>query len=172
MTKNEIRQLMISRRNELSAQEVARRSADLVEKLIRDYRFIVADMVAIYEPINNEVDLRALYQTGKRFALPKVTGLHMHFIELTPETELVRSSFGILEPRDGPLVDDDIDLLLVPTLALDHKHYRIGFGKGYYDRFLAIHKPKMTLGVIYDFQLIDGFDHHELDIALDGVLIA
>jgi len=172
MTKNEIRQLMIAKRSALSAQEAARRSADLVEKFVRDYRFIVADMVALYEPINNEVDLRALYNSGKRFALPKVVGPHMHFIELTPETKLVRSSFGILEPDDGLVVDDQIDLLLVPTLALDHKHYRIGFGKGYYDRFLAIHKPKMTLGVIYDFQLVDRFDHHKFDIPLDGVLIA
>lgn len=172
MTKTEIRQMMIAKRTAMETRDVKLRSHALVEKLLRDYRFIVADIVAIYEPINNEVDLRGLYHTGKRFALPKVVGTDMHFIEITAETELVRSSFGILEPRDGRIVDDHIDLLLVPTLALDRNYYRIGFGKGYYDRFLAAHKPKMTLGVVYDFQLIDGFDHHKFDIPLDGALIA
>jgi 5-formyltetrahydrofolate cyclo-ligase len=172
MTKTELRQMMIAKRTVMKTHDVKLRSQALVEKLMRDYRFIVADIVAIYEPINNEVDLRGLYQTSKRFALPKVVGTDMHFIEITTETELVRSSFGILEPRDGRIVDDNIDLLLVPTLALDRNYYRIGFGKGYYDRFLAAHKPKMTLGVVYDFQLIDGFDHHKFDIPLDGALIA
>lgn len=172
MDKQTIRQMMIQKRNLLTIDEVNTRSQLLINKLLVDQRFINSHLVAIYEPINNEVDLRSIYQSGKRIALPRVDGPHLHFIETTPNTKLIRSPFGILEPSDGLIVDDEIDLLLVPSLALDKNNYRVGFGKGYYDRFLAKHKPAIALGVIYDFQLLDHFPHHELDIALDGMLIA
>lgn len=172
MTKDEIRQQMITKRNALSDEETASRSSMLIAKIKNDPRFHSANLIALYEPINHEVDLRELYKSNKRYALPKVFGLDMHFIEINDKTRLVRSSFGILEPVDGPIVDDELDLLLVPTLALDKNYYRIGFGKGYYDRFLAKHKPRCTLGVIYDFQLFESFSHHGADIPLDGALIA
>lgn len=172
MNKAEIRQLMIKKRQALTREEVARRSRALVERITLDPRFIAAKTVAMYQPLGNEVDLRALMKTGKRIAFPKVEGLTMHFYAVTSKTRYVQSQFGILEPVDGVIVDDEIDLLLAPTLALSHNCYRIGFGKGYYDRFLTVHHPKLTIGVIYDFQLVDEFETHAGDVPLDDVYIA
>ncbi len=172
LSKNEIRVAMISKRNALTEEEVTKRSSQLVTRIINDPIFINSCVIALYEPINHEVDLRALFQVNKRFALPKVSGTELHFYEINDKTRLIRSSFGILEPENGLIVDNEIELLLVPALALDHHYYRVGFGKGYYDRFLAKHHPLHTRGVVYDFQLVDDFPLNEHDIALGGVYIA
>ncbi len=167
--KTELRTRMIQTRLALSMNDVKHRSAVLVNRIRRTKMFKEAHLVALYYPIRHEVDLRSLFDSEKRIALPKVVDGQLHFIEITADTELVTSAFGIKEPQSGPFVDDQIDLLLVPAIAMDKDHYRIGYGKGFFDMFLTAHHPRRSYGVIYDFQLVDAFPHEEYDIPLDGV---
>jgi len=170
--KQTLRDMLIQKRLALSMAEVHRRSAQLVKTILEHPSYRHAELVALYYPISHEVDLRSLFSLGNRIALPKIYGGEMHFLEIGPATLLETSRFGIKEPINGQVVDDQIDLLLVPSIAIDAKFYRIGYGKGYFDRFLALHHPKTSLGVVYDFQLVKHFDHSDTDIPLDGVLIA
>ncbi|HAV20149.1 MAG TPA: 5-formyltetrahydrofolate cyclo-ligase [Firmicutes bacterium] len=170
-SKESIRSLILAQRNALSESEVASRSG-VIANMIKEHPFFInAKMVALYYPLGKEVDLWKLVETNKHLALPKVIGDELHFIEVTSKTLLIKSSFGIMEPVAGSYVDHDIDLLLVPTVALDNEYYRIGFGKGYYDRFLAKIRPPHVMAVIYDFQLIDDSLHQHYDVPLDGYFI-
>ena len=167
-----MRDALIQKRLALSMTEVHRRSSQLVKAILELPAYRQAELVALYYPISHEVDLRSLFSLGKRIALPKIIGGEMHFLEIGPATLLETSRFGIKEPVTGQIVDDQIDFLLVPSIAIDETYFRIGYGKGYFDRFLALHHPKTSLGVIYDFQLVKHFQHSDTDIPLDGVLIA
>lgn len=167
-SKDQIRQRMIQTRNALSPNEVAVRSQAIVKRIVDHPAYQEAKMIGLYYPFANEVDLLPLLQSGKRIALPKVVGSDLHFIELTPDTPLAKSSFGIVEPAFGPYVEERIDLLLVPALAVDAAHYRIGFGKGYYDRFLKNKRPPFVYGVVYGFQYVASLPHEDHDVPLDG----
>jgi len=169
--KQQWRDNLIQRRLALPMVEVRRRSAAIVAKIRQASFFLDAKLVALYYPINHEVDLRALFKSDKRIALPKIVDGEMHFIEIDSFTDLETSRFGIKEPIKGPIVDDEIDLLLVPSIAIDKENYRIGYGKAYFDRYLAKHKTKHKYGIIYDFQLVSSFEHGPQDIPLDGALI-
>jgi 5-formyltetrahydrofolate cyclo-ligase len=170
-SKDQIRQRIIQLRKALTPDEVRTRSQAIVQDILAHPAFRQSKLIGVYYPFSNEVDLRALFHSGKRIALPKVVGLDLHFIELTPDTPVAISSFGIVEPAFGPEVDDLIELLLVPALAVDSSYYRIGFGKGYYDRFLKNKRPPFVYGVVYDFQYFESIPHAAHDVPLDGCFI-
>ena len=80
---------------------------------------------------------------------------------------------GIPEPvADGPVADDPTALVLMPGLAFDHEGHRIGYGGGFYDKFLAQEPNHPTLALCYDFQMMEHLDTEEFDIPVDCVLWA
>ena len=170
-TKQELRDRMKQARAALSRKEIIERSLYAIEQIQQDFRFINAKTVAIYYPFAHEVDLLNLTKNDKRFALPKVNGSEMNFIEFKADSTLSRSPIGIYEPIDGTCLDGQIDLMLVPALVVDKDYYRVGHGKGYYDRYLSKYRPRHVIAVIYDFQFVKAFHHREHDIPLDDVII-
>jgi 5-formyltetrahydrofolate cyclo-ligase len=136
-----------------------RKSELIAERVFGDPDFIAARTVALYKSLSSEVctDLiisRALGQ-GKRVVLPKVFGDTMRFFEIREGEALQKSSFGVLEPAGEEsryVAPGEIDLVLVPGLCFDRGGNRLGFGRGYYDRFLALTEAK-TVGLCFDEQL-------------------
>lgn len=167
MEKNLIRQQMLAKRAQLSSENVVQLSEIMINKIQKDPDFITAKVVAIYHPIQNEIDLRTLYQKNKVFLLPKIEENELSFYKWSPSDQLQKSTFGILEPTTKHKFNQRIDLILVPALAIDRHNNRIGYGKGYYDRFLKTHPYGKTIGVIYDFQEVDSIDREEHDQILD-----
>lgn len=92
------------------------------------------------------------------------------FARLTPNTELVKTAIGILEPVAEPIVSvDALDVLLLPLLSIDKHGYRLGYGGGFYDRLLTVNPP-LLIGVGYHAQLSTALPHDSWDIPLDGFL--
>lgn len=168
--KSEIRKQMISKRNQMQSHTLKEHNEKIIEKIKADDRFQNASCIGIYYPMQNEVNLLPLTSVHKKFAFPKVESDGIHFYELDPKTSFKKSGFGVMEPQAGRRCDEEIDLLLVPALAISKAGYRIGFGKGYYDQFLSKIRPKHVIGVIYDFQEIDAFDHASYDQKIDGYI--
>ncbi|HPX61722.1 MAG TPA: 5-formyltetrahydrofolate cyclo-ligase [Deltaproteobacteria bacterium] len=162
MPKQTLRQQMLKLRRAMSVDEwrVASREAQQLLMELDEYRG--AACVALYAPLQNEVDTLLVrdsaFADGKRVLYPVVSG-HGMVMRQAHSAEMFRQgSFGILEPvgSDDHQADEP-DLIVVPGVAFDRNGHRIGFGKGYYDRFLRNPGLKACLvGFCHEFQLIDG----------------
>jgi 5-formyltetrahydrofolate cyclo-ligase len=82
------------------------------------------------------------------------------------QIDLQKNLYNILEPKEGALYDGEVDLVLVPLLAFDEQGYRVGYGKGFYDRFLA-NLHTRTIGLSFFGPVTKIHDLHEKDIKLD-----
>jgi len=123
--------------------EKEKKSAVITEKLIQTPAYRDARVVALYQSMRTEVDTAAIIghalAAGKTVALPRVTQEGLKFYRIAQGEALIRSPFGVDEPAGDPakLVDKGkIDLVVVPGVCFDGERNRMGYGKGYYDRFL------------------------------------
>ena len=175
MDKRELRRIIGEKKRALSAREIEQRSAALAEKLFQTDTYRWARSLYGYLSFNQEVRTRPILQRawadGKRVAVPKVIGDEMHFIWLGSFDDLSEGRFGILEPTaDGPVADDDTALVLMPGLAFDRQGRRVGYGGGYYDRWLAEHPGHRTIALCYGFQLLENLETEAHDIRVDAVI--
>jgi len=168
MTKQECRNLIILKRKQANQNDIKRMNDHLIEQIKNDHLFQQAKCVAIFYPMQGEVNLLELTKLSKKIALPKIVNKHMHFYEFNENTKLIKSNFGVLEPDHETIIDDQIDYMLVPALVISKDFYRIGYGKGYYDYYLSTNRPKTVMGVIYDFQEIEEIPKEVHDQQLDG----
>ncbi len=130
-----------------------------------------------YLPYNQEVRtvpmLQQALRDGKRVAVPKVYGDEMRFIYMEDLSQVAKGYAGIPEPiADGPIADDPTALVLMPGLAFDKTGRRIGYGGGFYDKFLAREPGHPTLALCYGFQMMDELETDEFDVPVDCVLWA
>jgi 5-formyltetrahydrofolate cyclo-ligase len=163
--KKELRKRMRGVRATLPAAAIEQRSAAIVQRLLALDVYREAATVALFWPIEgkNEVDLRPLcgpaLAAGKRLALPwaDVEANEIRLRAFAGPGELVAGPMGFDEPpASSPLLGaGDVELVIVPALAVDPSGHRIGYGKGYYDRLLASLAPAAVAVVVaFDFQLL------------------
>ena len=136
-------------------------------------------VIGLYSPIRMEVNLlfssRLLLEKGIQIALPRVSGDTLVFSEQDSTEDLHPGMFGIMEPR--PEADEveygDMCAICLPGLAFDRRGARIGYGKGYYDRYIGQHAQErrpLLIGVAYDFQLVDYLPQDVYDRRLDYIV--
>jgi 5-formyltetrahydrofolate cyclo-ligase len=117
--------------------------------------------------------LEQAIRDGKKVAVPKVYGEEMRFIYIEDMTQVEKGYAGIPEPvADTPVADDETALVLMPGLAFDSEGHRIGYGGGFYDRFLEKEPNHPTLALCYEFQMLPQLETEEHDIPVDCVLWA
>ena len=117
--------------------------------------------------------LEQALRDGKKVAVPKCYGDEMKFIYLDDLTKVAKGYAGIPEPiADEPAAHDETALVLMPGLAFDPQGHRIGYGGGFYDKFLSREPNHPTLALCYDFQMLPHLDTEEHDIPVDTVLWA
>lgn len=104
--------------------------------------------------------------------VPVLSQARLGLVEYHADSQLQASGKpGILEPQDGDMIDlNELDVLLLPLLAIDAQGYRLGFGSGYYDRLLAQQRPTYVIGLGYAAQYCQQLPHDPWDVPLDGFL--
>ena len=177
MTKSEIRALIRSRLAAMSADELAEKSRILAARFLETEAYCNAGTLYGYVGYNREVCttgiLAQALKDGKRVAIPKCYGKQMVFRYITDLDRLQRRSFGLPEPYDDePLAQDPDALVLMPGLAFDKAGYRVGYGGGYYDRFLELEPDHPTIALCFDFQILDCLEPDPFDIPADFLLWA
>lgn len=177
MNKRELRQAIRARKRAMTEEDILRRSEILAEKFARSNAYRAAKTIYGYLPYNQEVRtvpmLRRALEEGKRVAVPKVYGDDMKFIYLDDLSQVAKGYAGIPEPvADGPVAQDETALVLMPGLAFDRAGHRIGYGGGFYDKFLAREPHHPTVALCYDFQVMDRLETEEFDIPVDLVIWA
>lgn len=177
MDKKELRSVIRARKRAMTAQQIEEKSRRLMEMFLQSDLYRSAKTVYGYLPYNQEVRtvpmLEQALRDGKRVAVPKVYGEEMRFLYITDLTQVESGYAGIPEPiADEPVADDPGALVLMPGLAFDKEGHRIGYGGGFYDRFLEQEPDHPTLALCYDFQMLPSLETEEHDIPVDCVLWA
>lgn len=168
-TKKEIRKEMLKKRDALSKDYVYEQS-DKVFRLLRSVNgFLNAETFFVYVDFRNEIKTDKIidFLKNKIVFLPKIHGENMYAVKKGEETEL--NEYGILEPKSDEAYTEKIDVCIIPLVACSKKGDRIGFGKGYYDRFLR-NTSSLKIGLAYSWQVSDDFEKEPFDEKLDIIV--
>ena len=161
-----------------SKQQLRRliRASHPLTKLSRHPRLAEARIVLLYSALPDEVPtlplLNRLTTEGKTVLLPRVVSdTDMELRRYTGPNDLEPGAFGIMEPTGELFTDYDlIDVAVVPGMAFDREGHRLGRGKGYYDRFLALLPHIYKIGICFPFQLVDKVPADAHDMLMDEVV--
>ena len=175
MDKTSLRKQIREKKRAMTLREIETASEKLGALFLQSALYQNARTVYGYLPYNQEVRttpmLEQALRDGKRVAVPKVYGDEMKFIYLTDLSKVETGYAGIPEPvEDEPVADDPTALVLMPGLAFDKEGHRIGYGGGFYDKFLAKEPNHPTLALCYGFQMVSELPTEEFDIPVDVVL--
>ena len=178
MNKKEMRAQIRAKKRAMTESQIVSASARLGELFRSCELYQNAKTIYGYLPYNQEVRtvpmLEQAIRDGKRVAVPKCYDRDMKFIYISDfEKEVAPGYANIPEPiADEPVADDKTALVLMPGLAFDPQGHRIGYGGGFYDRFLAEEPDHPTLALCYGFQMVEHLETEEFDIPVNQVLWA
>ena len=177
MNKQELRKSIREQKRAMTEAQIQEKSRLLGQLFAASALYRNAKTIYGYMPYNQEVRtvpmLEQAIRDGKRVAIPKCYGDEMRFIFMEDLSQVEKGYAGIPEPvEDAPIADDETALVLMPGLAFDPEGHRIGYGGGFYDKFLAKEPNHPTLALCYDFQMMEKLETEEFDIPVDQVLWA
>ncbi len=174
LTKRDIRKRLIQKREALTEDERKRLSEGIIKNLLSLGLLEGANTLLMFCPHRGEPDITPLFswalERGKGLLLPRVEGQELRLIRVEEDASLSPGAFCILEPSGGEEVSPQkVDLSLIPGVAFDPWGYRIGYGKGYYDRILG-RLGGLRVGVCYQFQLLEEVPRDDWDMPVDLVV--
>ena len=146
----------------------------IFNKIISLKEYKQSKIILTYVSLKEEVDTMELIKDslkkGKRVAIPKCEGNDIVFYYINNLEDLEERSYGILEPKTNEVVNDfDNSICIVPGIAFDKTNNRIGYGKGFYDRFLEKYNG-IKIGLTYRECICDKIDSESNDIKMDMII--
>ena len=172
--KKVIRKQIFAKRKEHTDQQIEKLSRQVTEQVQSLAVFQEADKIYAYVDYNHEVMtgflIEEAWKRGKKVAVPKVVGKDLVFYELKSFDQLEEGYFHIPEPARGEIVDWTDPLMIMPGVAFDCQCHRVGYGGGFYDRFLEKHPNMKTVAVAFDFQMVEKAPWEKTDIQPEYVV--
>ena len=149
-------------------------SLNIISKILNSSDFKKAKNIALYYPIKNEIDLTGLFAIGdKNFYLPRCVNNELEFVKFDGFENLKVGSFNILEPIGQGVNPEMLDIIYTPALIANKKCFRLGYGKGFYDRFFKKHNLKAKKVIVISEKLVlDEFIEDNFDIQCDYIISA
>lgn len=145
------------------------KSRQAAEKIRQSEKYKTAKHVLIYYPLKYEINLLNLLKDNKSFYLPKINN---NEIQVCPYSDkLVLSKYNTSEPCTNPINPDILDLIIVPALMADKNHNRLGYGGGFYDRFLSNFPNINTILPIYKELFVDNLPTENFDMKISEIII-
>ncbi|MFO7830425.1 MAG: 5-formyltetrahydrofolate cyclo-ligase [Desulfuromonadaceae bacterium] len=181
-TKANLRQHHLRQRKRMVSSQVRDLSWQVQRRVLDLSLFAKAHTVGLYAPLGNEVDTQLLCKEanehGTVIAYPGVVQQNMEFVRYAEDCAWVPGAFGILEPQletpgysECVIEPEKFDIIIVPGVAFDRFGNRLGYGKGFYDRYLPQCRAQCVfIGLAYDFQLEDRLPCERHDVYLDYVI--
>jgi 5-formyltetrahydrofolate cyclo-ligase len=174
MSKELIRDRVNLVRQNLSKEIINEKSRKIIESLVSLKEYDDALIVMPYISLNIEVDTRKFIKSelikGKSIVVPFIEGSNIQISKLKDFSDLNEGKFGVLEPMKKEKYDGKIDLVIVPGVAFDLHGGRIGFGKGYYDKFLDRFKDSLRIALAFEEQIVDNVPVEEHDQPVDMII--
>lgn len=180
MNKKELRTFILKQLKELPIETRENFNTSLLKQLKETNEWKQSHTIAVtlsrFPEVDTELLVQAAWDDGKQLVIPySGKNRKLSFYEYSPSTEIKQSRFGLWEPenRENEIQKEQIDLIIVPGLAYSDKGYRVGFGGGYYDRYLASYTGE-TISILYPFQLDQQTSAltESFDIPVQKILIA
>ena len=178
--KTELRSLIKNQRQNVESGQIAKWNKLIFKHGLNLIDWPKIKSLHIYLPIKeqNEVDswpfIKMIWQKWPNItvAVPRIKNSSLEAVVLNPDTKLKNNRFGITEPVGGKVLlsDHKFDVIIVPTLGFDKHGYRLGYGGGYYDRFLASQPDARTIGLCYEMGLVENLQHEPGDIRLKQII--
>lgn len=177
-TKRDIRNRILGLRKSLPRELVEVWSKEICKNILNSEIFLQADAIYGYMPVRNEADIRPVLKRalsmGKLVALPRVSGETMEFYRINSFQDLETGSFHVLEPKAECKLFLGTGMMILPLVVFDREGRRIGYGKGYYDRYISSHKtekngPEVLVGAAYKMQGVEKIPYEEHDYPLDYI---
>ena len=174
--KKEIRAEVKKRRREADEETLHEKSLQILERFRQLSAYKDASLLLAYVDAKREVETRLLmrcaWDDGKKVAVPRVDGDGiMHFYYLRSLKDLEPGAFGIMEPRaDCRICEPEEGLLLMPGVAFDEQGHRVGYGGGYYDRYLEKHPHLIHIALAFEFQIFPEVPSEKHEICPDLIV--
>lgn len=177
--KKQLRKEILTVRNAMTEEERNRADFLITEKVLGHNWFQQAEKILIYVNTGSEVATRMLieeaFRKKKQVFVPRVHGDNMQFYRITSFAQLEEGFKGILEPLKGLSEfyydpKEENTLMLMPGVVFDKSRNRIGYGKGYYDKYLKDKPVLHKMALAYDCQIVDAFEVQEHDLRPDVVI--
>ncbi len=180
-TKAEIRKRILEVRKGLTDEEAATKSEAIVQKVVKTPEYKEADNILLYADYCREVMTRGIFEDAllhrKRIYFPKADKMTntMEFYQIISLRQLERGYMDILEPREDMKMrykfqPKEDTLAVLPGVAFDTSGYRLGYGKGFYDKFLANRRQISTMALAFACQIIDEIPRDTYDIKMDKIV--
>lgn len=173
-SKKDIRKRVLDNRNKITDKEWEEKSHCIYKKVVTHPFFLQADAIYCYADYRREVGtckiMEHAWNSGKKVAAPKVNGEEMEFYYIQSFTDLHDGFKGILEPTQTHLAQDENVLVIMPGAAFDMKCNRIGYGKGYYDKYLHAHSNYKTIAIAFELQMIKAIPAESYDVCPDIII--
>ena len=171
--KESLRKVLLEKRDNTSSDLAEISSKQILKNLKKISEFRNAKKIACYSPIGSEVRTQDLMQEilsqGKDLFLPKVEGGNLSFRKISSFKDVEKGKFDIMEPKEDCPKAEEIQVILVPTVGISRQGYRLGYGYGFYDRFLGANKiPSISL--VYAKQIVKSIPHSEHDAKIDWIV--
>ncbi|MCM8710349.1 5-formyltetrahydrofolate cyclo-ligase [Clostridium sp. SYSU_GA19001] len=179
MEKNQLRNHMKTIRDFIIAEEKDQYDRVIFNKVINSEYYNKSSIIFVYVSFNSEVDthriIKHALENNKIICVPKIINKTkgMKAVRINTIEELKRNSFGILEPENFSNIinPEEIELMIIPGLAFDKKGGRVGYGAGYYDKYIKAAKKNIKkVGLAYRFQLVSEVPKEEHDVVMDVII--
>ena len=164
-------------RSLLSDAHIARLSDNFLTQWMKFSKELSYQSIAIYYPFDNEASpleiMNYLHSKNKEVLLPVIENgsKTLSFAKYDIQSELLKNHFGIFEPKDKEFVDiEEIDIVLIPSVAFNDKLFRLGMGGGFYDRTFSKKSSTILIGMAYSFQYENESFQEKHDIKMDYVM--
>lgn len=174
MNKSELRKIYLSKRNEFSLKEIEQMSHSILENLKNmsiweNQNFHVFKSIPNKNEVQTSIILDYLFELNKTILVPKVIENHLISCQINELTEWAEGKFKVPEPLHcHEFPDNEIDVVFVPLLICDNEGNRIGYGGGFYDRFLAnCTKKTLKIGLNFFPPISESIHKESFDIPLD-----
>jgi 5-formyltetrahydrofolate cyclo-ligase len=168
-----LRSFLLEKRDNTSFDFMKIASEKIQKRLKKINAYRDAQKIGVYYPIGSEVltqdIIQELLSNGKDVFLPKVIGKKMEFRKISNFSSLEKGSFDIMEPKDDCQTDNSLDVVLVPTVGISPVGVRLGYGHGFYDKFLAEHKTT-TISLTLEKQIVKNIPKSEHDIIINWII--
>lgn len=171
--KSSLRRILLEKRDHTSGDLLDIAAEKICHKLDKIKIFKNATNIGLYYSIGSEIPTRTiinkLYNSNKTICLPKIRGDNLEFKKISDSSSLEMGSFDIMEPKERCVTINSLDVILVPSVGISYDGARLGYGHGFYDRYIE-KNDLVTISPILEKQIVKNIPQTESDQLIDWIV--